>query len=313
MNTHYDTLEVSSKASQETIRAAYRSLMQRLHPDKHPGNAEIASQAAEVTRAYDVLSDPGQRLIYDRKLAQQAAAESADAAASKPAARASQTKPQSRAAAAAQKNVSPQQQINRRFLGLCVVVIAIIALGWWAKQRSTQIKEETQEYAARPAAARPATKEAETTSAAKPAALAQGVIDIPEYIKELRAPLLHTSHKTGSVLVLDRIDIKVSTPDATATGQLLRDTFIDAQVQIADRLAYLSVQEMQSIEGERLVNKAIAEGIRIALRKPLADPGWVLSTGAGATASLSISTATAASIAESVSIVVSSPRPYLIR
>ena len=42
--SHYDILEVSHTASPEVIRAAYRSLMQRYHPDKNPGrNARHAS------------------------------------------------------------------------------------------------------------------------------------------------------------------------------------------------------------------------------------------------------------------------------
>lgn len=66
--THYDTLEVSPAASPETIRAAYRSLMQRFHPDRHPGDEGAARRAAEISRAYDVLSDPGRRAAYDASL-----------------------------------------------------------------------------------------------------------------------------------------------------------------------------------------------------------------------------------------------------
>ena len=63
--THYDTLEVSSKASQETIKAAYRSLMQRYHPDRNPGNAEAAALAMKINDAYRILSDPDARASYD--------------------------------------------------------------------------------------------------------------------------------------------------------------------------------------------------------------------------------------------------------
>ncbi|WP_374663799.1 DnaJ domain-containing protein [Ramlibacter sp.] len=66
--THYDTLEVSPAASPETIRAAYRSLMQRFHPDRMPGDAAAAARAAEVAHAYDVLSDAARRAAYDATL-----------------------------------------------------------------------------------------------------------------------------------------------------------------------------------------------------------------------------------------------------
>jgi hypothetical protein len=66
--SHYDTLEVSPKASVEVIRAAYKSLMQRHHPDKNADNAESTRQAASIAQAYGVLSDAQQRQAYDQTL-----------------------------------------------------------------------------------------------------------------------------------------------------------------------------------------------------------------------------------------------------
>lgn len=68
MGTHYDTLEVSPKASAEVIRAAYRSLMQRHHPDRHGGDPEQVAQAARITQAYEVLSNEKLKSEYDRGL-----------------------------------------------------------------------------------------------------------------------------------------------------------------------------------------------------------------------------------------------------
>ncbi|MBC7619090.1 MAG: J domain-containing protein [Candidatus Saccharibacteria bacterium] len=67
--THYDTLEVSPKASAEVIRAAYKSLMQRHHPDKQGAAAPSGDRATHIAQAYSVLSDPGQRAAYDQTLA----------------------------------------------------------------------------------------------------------------------------------------------------------------------------------------------------------------------------------------------------
>lgn len=63
--SHYDTLEVSPKASAETIRAAYKSLMQRYHPDRNIGDAVAAARAVAIQQAYEVLSDTGKRAVYD--------------------------------------------------------------------------------------------------------------------------------------------------------------------------------------------------------------------------------------------------------
>lgn len=71
--THYDTLEVSPSASPEVIRAAYKSLIQRFHPDRHPGDEAIAERAAAIAQAYDVLSDPARRAAYSESLRQHSA------------------------------------------------------------------------------------------------------------------------------------------------------------------------------------------------------------------------------------------------
>ncbi len=69
---HYDVLQVSPKASAEVLRAAYKSLMQRYHPDKNPGGTQATLQATQQTsriaQAYDVLSDPVKRAAYDLEL-----------------------------------------------------------------------------------------------------------------------------------------------------------------------------------------------------------------------------------------------------
>jgi len=72
--THYDTLEISRQASPEIVRAAYRSLMQRFHPDRRPDDAAAASRAAAISEAYRVLSDPARRADYDQALAASALA-----------------------------------------------------------------------------------------------------------------------------------------------------------------------------------------------------------------------------------------------
>lgn len=71
---HYETLEVSRNASPEVIRAAYKSLMQRLHPDKHPQGETSAGRAAQIAAAYEVLSSPERRAAYDLALRRDAPA-----------------------------------------------------------------------------------------------------------------------------------------------------------------------------------------------------------------------------------------------
>lgn len=62
---HYKTLGVSRQASADAIKAAYRKLARRYHPDvsKEP-EAEVRFK--EVTEAYETLKDPQRRSAYDR-------------------------------------------------------------------------------------------------------------------------------------------------------------------------------------------------------------------------------------------------------
>jgi len=64
---YYDVLQVSSAASPEVIRAAYRALMEKHHPDKNPeSRRHIAEEIARLlNEAYAVLSDPQKRKEYD--------------------------------------------------------------------------------------------------------------------------------------------------------------------------------------------------------------------------------------------------------
>lgn len=67
--SHYTTLGVAPDATQAEIRAAYRELARRLHPDRSSGQPTPAGRSmAAVNEAYRVLSDPDRRVAYDRSV-----------------------------------------------------------------------------------------------------------------------------------------------------------------------------------------------------------------------------------------------------
>jgi hypothetical protein len=69
IHTHYDNLKVSRHAPQEVIRAAYKALSQKYHPDKNQGDERAARIMAIVNTAYNILSDPVRRKEHDEWIA----------------------------------------------------------------------------------------------------------------------------------------------------------------------------------------------------------------------------------------------------
>ena len=63
---YYDLLGVSRKAVQKDIRAAYRKLARKYHPDLNPGDKSSEEKFKQVQEAYDVLSDAKKRQMYDQ-------------------------------------------------------------------------------------------------------------------------------------------------------------------------------------------------------------------------------------------------------
>ena len=62
----YQQLGIQRGASEAEIKKAYRSLAKQLHPDRNKDNPKAAERFAQVTRAYDLLSDKDKRARYDR-------------------------------------------------------------------------------------------------------------------------------------------------------------------------------------------------------------------------------------------------------
>jgi len=63
---YYKILGISKTATEKEIKAAYRKLARKYHPDLNPGNKEAETKFKEINEANEVLSDPENRKKYDK-------------------------------------------------------------------------------------------------------------------------------------------------------------------------------------------------------------------------------------------------------
>ncbi|KGN49255.1 dnaJ protein homolog 1 [Cucumis sativus] len=64
---YYKILQVDKSAKDDDLKKAYRKLAMKWHPDKNPNNKkEAESKFKQISEAYEVLSDPQKRAIYDQ-------------------------------------------------------------------------------------------------------------------------------------------------------------------------------------------------------------------------------------------------------
>jgi DnaJ-class molecular chaperone len=63
---YYKTLGVPRDASEKDIKHAYRKLARQYHPDFNPDDKNAGEKLKDVNEAYEVLSDPEKRKLFDK-------------------------------------------------------------------------------------------------------------------------------------------------------------------------------------------------------------------------------------------------------
>lgn len=63
---HYNSLGITSKATQADVKGAYYKLSMIYHPDKNEGSSDAAQKFRDISEAYEVLGNIRLRRLYDK-------------------------------------------------------------------------------------------------------------------------------------------------------------------------------------------------------------------------------------------------------
>jgi DnaJ-class molecular chaperone len=127
IHTHYDNLKVTRNAPPEVIRAAYKTLCQKFHPDRNPDNENAKKTFLLIRTAYETLSDPEKRRLHDAWIASAESAENLDNVAFQPT-----EKPEKASPSAARKRTRALRKNGRLFqFGFWLMIVLLILVGFF--------------------------------------------------------------------------------------------------------------------------------------------------------------------------------------
>lgn len=255
---YYEILEIHPKASKEVVKAAYKSLMQRYHPDKNPDNTEAARHAALIAQAYGVISDENQRSIYDLQLKEQA---------EKVYARATENYPvQSLRRAPQNRQIAEKNNAWYAWLLISVILLSGFLILFLAKEKPPQ---PLLPLHAQAEGGTPAGKQ-------NPADLERPPLPPPEPGQRPAGPAARTLQLSSSamtvrlkdadqrehVLSIPLLFVKVGSHDSEKFIRDLERRKDAISRQLGDRLAYASYEELASKgEGEKYLKKTILDAL----------------------------------------------------
>lgn len=262
---YYEILEVSPKASPLVIRAAYKSLMQRYHPDKDSGDAE---RAALVVQAYDVLSDEAKRSSYDLLLNDLLK-------------RGRHNEP-SRAQRGNPRDTREAQGDKKRrwsFVWLCLLLV-LIYLGW-TRVFPTKPKPSPpavpQQSLPPPLQTQPNAQIAPETVRRPP--VSRVLVIAREFEAELKKGE-GSAAETRFTLRIPELAVRVGAVDPESAIKHLENTADLIRDKLKENLAKASIEELDKADGERYLTDRILGVMSVQSEKAKTEPATTASESA---------------------------------
>ncbi len=135
MTNHYHVLGLLENATPEEIKAAFKRLAVKYHPDKHAGNPEMEEKFKEINLAHQILSDEYEKARFDLKLKYQQFSHTQTRQYTYQPPRADQWKYQARKQYASGKVDYKQNAIATAYaFGITFLIALLVMTGVWVKQ-----------------------------------------------------------------------------------------------------------------------------------------------------------------------------------
>lgn len=242
---HYEILEVSPNASAPVIRAAYKSLMQRYHPDKNPGDTAVAGRASLVVQAYEVLSDGDKRAAYDLALREQAE---------------NRPPPYRHRSDRASLATGRSSERDRRYLWWLGLLVAVIILSGWSI--TSLLKPRPAPAAQLPAvlAGPPASPARSEPGIAKNPGETRLLVLATQFSVKLKSPG-RRSPGTGRELYIPTLVVKVGVRDAEHALRHLENTQDLILQKLQEDLAQAEFEDLIKLDGEQYLARMILDAI----------------------------------------------------
>ena len=238
--------------------------MQRHHPDKSPDPAAAADRAAQISRAYDVLSQPAQRAAYDAQLATEQRGQAQQMAASRMA--------EVAAVRVARPSAAPPAAASHSNWFAWLLIVCIVGSGlvtWRLSKRYPPASD-----APPPSGTAPLRRD---LADAAPVAPAAASVVLGQWVTQLSVPLSGgDSNPALRELLIPELSLRVNA-DLAPTIEARRGPLLR---RMMERLGSLSYSEMLQPDAEAVVRRQIESAVCDVLNQecypalPLAgDPG----------------------------------------
>ncbi|MDD4912917.1 MAG: DnaJ domain-containing protein [Sideroxydans sp.] len=249
---YYELLEVSANASPEVIKAAYKSLMQRNHPDKNPNNIEAEERSILLTKAFEILSDKTKRSAYDLELQQL-------------------LQPAFQTQASNSTVASTPQYGKRKSFGFTAYVVIFLGLAAWFVWVSRENKQPNAPNLPNPQLNNSLISDLKSDSGQITLAVHESIPlerSIPTYLSDLKINLgiMYSSAENGNVdaqtvLSIRTVGVVVGAFEAEKFISFLADNKPQILMKLSEKLETANIDSLQSNMGEQYLKELILKSL----------------------------------------------------